>query len=70
MYEKDKKTRITLRVTEDQMTFLREQTEVLGISPSDYLRMVINATMALAKAEKGKEGKSRENDSTAKHDQL
>ena len=52
MYEKDKKTRITLRVTEDQMAFLREQTGVLGISPSDYLRMVINATMALARAEK------------------
>ena len=68
MYEKDKKTRITLRVTEDQMAFLREQTEVLGISPSDYLRMVINATMALSKAEKGKEGNSRENDTTAKHD--
>lgn len=68
MYEKDKKTRITLRVTEDQMAFLREQTEVLGISPSDYLRMVINATMALARAEKGKEGNSRENDTTPKHD--
>ena len=68
MYEKDKKTRITLRVTEDQMAFLREQTGVLGISPSDYLRMVINATMALAKADKGKVGNSRENDTTAKHD--
>ena len=68
MYEKDKKTRITLRVTEDQMAFLREQTEVLGISPSDYLRMVINATMALSRAEKGKDGNSRENDTTPKHD--
>lgn len=45
MYEKDKRQRITVRVSDEQMTFIRSQTDTLGISPSDYVRMLINSLM-------------------------
>lgn len=64
IYEKDKKTRITLRLTEEQFNFIKGETEFLGISPSDYLRMMVNSTMALAKRAQQtiKEGSRRENE--------
>lgn len=40
-YEK----RITLRLNEKQYKFLIDVSEVLGVSPSDYLRMVVNSGM-------------------------
>ena len=37
--------RVTLRLTEKQMTWLGNVSHIMGISPSDYLRMVINTAM-------------------------
>ena len=37
--------RVTLRLTEKQMTWLGNVSTIMGISPSDYLRMVINTAM-------------------------
>lgn len=46
MYNKDKTHRITLRLTEEQFEFVRENADVLGVSPSEFLRMVVNMTMS------------------------
>ena len=64
IYEGDKKTRITLRLTQEQLNFIRGECELLGISPSDYIRMMINSTMSLAKKAQQtiKEGLRRENE--------
>lgn len=70
MYTKDKAQRITLRLSEDQFDFVKKNADVLGVSPSEFLRMVVNATMATTKIldEKIKEGaKGRENDKADKH---
>lgn len=45
MYTKDKHNRITLRLNENQFEFVRSNADILGVSPSDFLRMVINASM-------------------------
>lgn len=37
--------RITLRLTEEQQQFLIRISGMLGVSPSDYLRMSINTAM-------------------------
>ena len=50
MYSKDKVNRITLRLTDAQFEFVKSNADLLGISPSDFLRMVVNATMASTKA--------------------
>lgn len=42
MYEKDKRQRITLRLSDKQFEVISHQSKVLGITPSEYLRMVIN----------------------------
>lgn len=47
MYTKDKSIRITLRLTESQYNFVKASSDVLGVSPSEFLRMVINSTMAV-----------------------
>jgi len=74
MYEKDKKTRITLRLTEEQFNFIKNETDFLGISPSDYLRMLVNSTMSVAKLAhdkmKGEKGERRENEKTNSNNQL
>ena len=74
MYEKDKKTRITLRLTEEQFNFIKNETDFLGISPSDYLRMLVNSTMSMAKLAneklKGQKGERRENEKTNSNNQL
>ena len=49
MYLKDKNQRITLRLTAEQFEFVRGSAEALGVSPSDFLRMVINFTMTTSK---------------------
>lgn len=49
MYTQDKNQRITLRLNEDQFRFVRDNADLLGVSPSDFLRMVINSSMVLAK---------------------
>lgn len=84
MYEKDKKQRITLRLNEEQFAFIAGECDVLGITPSDYLRMLVNTSMYSAKMAKEKgfdfegaksvakeileEAKGRENDKADKHD--
>ena len=66
MYTKDKAFRITLRLNEEQFSFVKEQADTLGVSPSEFLRMVVNASLATSKkvTEKlnGRSGEGREND--------
>lgn len=76
MYTKDKAHRITLRLNESQFLFVKDNADMLDVSPSEFLRMVVNATMAMSKATdkdtaaqavvdeviKTKEGFGREND--------
>ena len=68
MYTKDKKTRVTLRLTENQFAFVKANSDLLGVSPSDFLRIVINSAMSTVKLPKtvdlSKEGSGRENDET------
>lgn len=74
--------RMTLRLTEPQMEFLQKMGALMGVSPSEYLRMAINTSMvATGKAvddlltgsaakkiiEKGMGGTSDENVKTDKH---
>lgn len=49
MYQKDKSNRITLRLNEEQFNFVKEQSDTLGVSPSEFLRMVVNASLAASK---------------------
>lgn len=66
MYTKDKANRITLRLNADQFEFVKQNADYLGVSPSEFLRMVINASMATTKSAllKVQEGLGRENDET------
>lgn len=68
MYTKDKSNRITLRLNDEQFAFVRDQAETLGVSPSDFLRMVINASLATSRKVTAKLneriGEGRENDKT------
>lgn len=69
MYTKDKNNRITLRLNDEQFDFVRYNAEALDVSPSDFLRMVINASLSQVKAsgnyppKKGQEER-RENEQT------
>jgi hypothetical protein len=70
MYTKDKSNRITLRLNDEQFEFVKQNADFLDVSPSEFLRMVVNASMAttktaLSRIEKSlKEGLGRENDKT------
>ncbi len=66
MYTKDKACRITLRLNEDQFAFVKQNADILGVSPSEFLRMVVNASMATAKTVNSKIERftGRENDKT------
>lgn len=76
MYTKDKANRITLRLNDEQFEFVKGNADILGVSPSEFLRMVVNSSMALAKASEEKlqrvieEGKGRENDKANIDDKL
>lgn len=55
--------RVTLRLNDEQYNYLIDISKILGVSPSDYMRMVINATLMTDKKgyedvleEKQKEG--------------
>lgn len=48
MYTKDKSQRITLRLNENQFEFVKANADMLDVSPSDFLRMVINTAMVSA----------------------
>lgn len=67
MYTKDKNQRITLRLNAEQFSFVQTQAELLGVSPSDFLRMIVNTTMAVTKQVE-REGNRRENEITDQHD--
>lgn len=41
--------RVTLRLTEEQYSFLIKVSSILGVSPSDYMRMVVNSGMVATK---------------------
>lgn len=47
MYLKDKQNRITLRLNDPQFDFVKKNADILGVSPSEFLRMVVNATMSI-----------------------
>lgn len=54
MYTKDKSNRITLRLNDQQFNFVKSSADVLGVSPSDFLRMVVNLAMASSDLTKDK----------------
>ena len=66
MYTKDKSNRITLRLNDDQFEFVKQNADFLGVSPSEFLRMVVNSSMAMSKTAilKIEEGLGRANDKT------
>lgn len=70
MYTKDKSNRITLRLNDEQFEFVKQNADFLGVSPSEFLRMVVNSTMAMSKTVSSKieEGLGRENDKTDSND--
>ena len=41
--------RVTLRLNDDQYNWLIEVSKVLGVTPSDYLRMSVNSGMVIMK---------------------
>lgn len=45
----NKSKRITLRLNEVQFNFVRRSADNYGVSPSDFLRLVINLAMANAR---------------------
>lgn len=61
--------RMTLRLNDEQYNFILECSELLGVSPSDYLRMSVNAGMVSLRQmnEKGKVG-TNENVKTDSND--
>jgi uncharacterized protein (DUF1778 family) len=69
MYMKDKSNRITLRLNDAQFEFVKKNADFLGVSPSEFLRMVVNATMATLAISKVEEGLlGRANDKTDSDD--
>lgn len=70
MYTKDKSNRITLRLNDEQFEFVKQNADFLGVSPSEFLRMVVNASMATTKTAIAKieEGLGRANDKTDSDD--
>lgn len=78
MYTKDKSCRITLRLNQSQFDFVKANADMLGVSPSDFLRMVVNSSMATTKLALEKrnpileslEGIGRENDKANSDNQL
>lgn len=61
MYLNDKKNRITLRLNDEQFGFVKRSADMLDVSPSEFLRMVVNASMVTYK---DKEEKRRANEQT------
>lgn len=46
MYSKDKTVRVTLRLTPQQFSFVKSNADVLGVTPTDFLRMIINVAIS------------------------
>lgn len=73
MYTKDKSNRITLRLNDEQFAFVKANADLLGVSPSEFLRMVVNSSMAVSRQASNRireelEGLGRENDETSSND--
>lgn len=74
MYEGNKLHRVTLRLNPDQFNYVKSNADILGVSPSEFLRMVINSSMALSTKVEGavvkavKGGLGRENDKADRND--
>lgn len=49
MYMKDKINRITLRLNDDMFYYIKDNAALMGVSPSEFLRMVIHMTMCLSR---------------------
>ena len=67
LYLKDKTNRITLRLNERQFEYVKKQSEILGVFPSEYIRMLINSMLSLIDTIEDKVQKEvfgRENDET------
>lgn len=67
LYLKDKTNRITLRLNDRQFEYVRKQSEILGVSPSEYIRMLLNSMISLIDSiedQVQKEVFGRENDET------
>lgn len=69
MYLNDKTNRITLRLNDNQFVFVQQSADMLGVSPSEFLRMVINSTMAMSLVSR-EDGDCRENKKTYFNDKL
>lgn len=69
MYLNDKTNRITLRLNDNQFAFVKQSADMLGVSPSEFLRMVINSTMAMSLVSR-EDGDRRENEKTDINDKL
>lgn len=54
LYTQDKKERITLRLNQKQFDYVKTSADFLGVSPSEYLRMLVNLTMSTDEAVKKK----------------
>lgn len=79
MYTKDKSHRVTLRLNDEQFDFVTASADLVGISPSEFLRQVVTMAMHLQSgidkavapvAEKVLEERQvngRENDKTNQH---
>lgn len=64
MYEKNKNNRITLRLSDKQMEFISLNASIMQVSPSEFLRMMLNSFMVVSKNDNIKEGCRRENEET------
>lgn len=60
LYTADKKIRLTLRLNDEQFGFVKGNADMLGVSPSEFLRMVINSTMSLSERRKAGLGRANE----------
>lgn len=75
MYTKDKSHRITLRLNDEQFEFVKSQSDILDVSPSEFLRMVVNSTLSMVKlaykqAQKNKELEDNEGEQGRENDKA
>lgn len=74
MYDKDKRTRITVRLTEKQFVYVKTSADMYGVSPAEFVRMAINAMIftneKFKERQAEKEGVGRGNDETNKCDNV
>lgn len=60
---KDKRIRLTIRMNEELFNFVKQNADVLGVSPSEYIRLALNSAKSISEKPQGtRGGKGREND--------